>query len=92
MSMGNLGTANKVAKRIKEIIDYFWMGELGENEARQQIEEIMSNPENRIKVKRSTSYTSVFTNIMGKKRLADFERLTASKSDSKETNGGTYIV
>ena len=71
-----LGTANKVAKAVRDIIDCYWKGEIAENVARQQLGKIMSVSENRIKVRRGTEYTGVFINIMGKRRIVEFERLT----------------
>lgn len=35
----------------------------------------MSDPDNRIKVKRGENYTGVFNNIMGKRRIEEFEKL-----------------
>ena len=68
-------TANDVAKSVKAIIDAYWKNEINNSTARDKINSIMNISENRIKIMRGNNYTSVFTNIMGKKRIQEFESL-----------------
>lgn len=69
-------TANKVAKEVKKIIDEFWSGRCTKDEAIKRIKKIMDDPDQRIKIMRGEKYTGVFENILGKKRIAEFEELT----------------
>lgn len=69
-------TANRVAKEVRKIIDEFWSGRCTRDEAKKMLKKIMDDPELRIKIKRGENYTSVFENILGKKRIAEFESLT----------------
>lgn len=76
MDEGKLDNANKVAKKIKEIIDKYWKGQITEAEAREILLKIISDPDNRVRVKRGENYTGVFKNVMGKRRIEEFESLT----------------
>ena len=69
-------TANRVSKEVRKIIDDFWSGRCTRDEAKKKIEKIMDDPKLRIKIMRGENYTSVFENILGKKRIAEFEGLT----------------
>lgn len=75
MEDSKLDNANKVAKKIKGIIDSYWKGEISEKEATQILTQIMSDSDIRIRVKRGENYTGVFKNIMGKRRIEEFESL-----------------
>lgn len=75
MDRGKADNAATVAKEIKEIIDKYWRGQMAESEAKDGILKIISNPDNRIRVKRGENYTGVFKNIMGKRRIEEFESL-----------------
>ena len=68
-------SANKVAKDVKKIIDEFWSGKCEKEEATKRIKGILDDPERRIKVMRGENYTGVFENVLGKKRIAEFEEL-----------------
>lgn len=67
--------ANEVARSIKEIIDDYWKNDISETEAQAQIRNVLSDGENRLKVFRGREKTSVFTRVMGTKRLTTFEKL-----------------
>lgn len=67
--------ANKVAKQVRGIIDDYWVTKISADEAKSQLNAIMSNPDLRIKIKRGNNYTGVFENIMGKRRIEEFETL-----------------
>lgn len=67
--------ANKVAKQVRDVIDNYWVAKISVTEAKTQLNSIMNNPELRIKIKRGNNYTGVFENIMGKRRIEEFENL-----------------
>lgn len=67
--------ANKVAKQVRDVIDNYWVAKISAAEAKTQLNSIMNNPELRIKIKRGNNYTGVFENIMGKRRIEEFEAL-----------------
>lgn len=75
MSDYKLGNANKVAKKMRDVIDSYWKGEIDEKQASEVISTIMSDSDNRIKVMRGENYTGVFKSIMGKRRIEEFESL-----------------
>lgn len=75
MGEQRLDSANKVAKKFKEIIDSYWKEEISEEEASKLISRLMSDKDVKVRVKRSQQYTGVFQNIMGKRRIAEFEKL-----------------
>jgi len=72
----NFNTANSVAKKIKTIIDDYWKQEITKEDAKSRIQEILSNSSNRAKVFRGDKYIAVFENILGKRRLEEFQTLT----------------
>ncbi len=66
-------SANKVAKNVVDIIDGYWRNEITYEKAKEKIKKIMSDPDMLIKIKRGENYTGVFNNIMGKRRIQEFE-------------------
>lgn len=69
------GNANKVAKEVKNVIEAYWERKYDSEEAAFKLKEITDNPDNYKRIKRGDTYTGVFKNIMGERRISEFEKL-----------------
>jgi uncharacterized protein (TIGR04540 family) len=66
--------ANDVAKAVRDIIDNYWMKSISEENSIRLIEAIVAISKNRARIFRGKKYTAVFENILGKRRLEEFDR------------------
>lgn len=70
-----LTNANSVAKSIKTIIDVYWKKDITKEDAIVRIQDIINNPDNRARIFRGDKYTAVFENVLGKRRLEEFQTM-----------------
>jgi uncharacterized protein (TIGR04540 family) len=68
-------SAKEIASQIKEVIDDLWAKEISDDDAKNQIAQLLSIKENRLKVFRGKEKTAVFVRIMGTKRMKTFDEL-----------------
>ena len=68
-------SANRLAKEVRDIVDAWSGKQLSTDEAKMRINTIMEDRAMHLKIMRGETYTGTFENVMGKKRLKEFEEL-----------------